>query len=237
MYRILQRHGEVRERRDQLRHPKYTKPELVATGPNQVWSWDITKLKGPVKLCYYNLYVILDIYSRYVVGWMVADRESSQLAQTLIKTTADRQGIDPNQLTLHSDRGPSMTSVGVAELLARLEITRSLNRPYCSNDNPYSESQFKTLKYQPTFPDRFGSQQDARSFCGEFFEWYNQHHYHTRMALLTPYSIHYGLAEGVLEQRQLVLDDAYQRMPRRFAQRPYAGSLPEAVWINKPNQD
>ena len=234
MYRILENANQVRERRNQLRRPHYAKPELMATGPNQVWSWDITKLRGPMKWEYYYLYVILDIYSRYVVGWMLADCEAGELAQQLIAQTAERQGIDGGTLTLHSDRGPSMTSLGVSDLLARLEVTKSLNRPYCSNDNPYSESQFKTMKYMPTYPDRFGCQEDARVFCQGFFPWYNDEHYHSRLLLLTPGMVHTGQADEVLAQRQAVLDQAYLDHPGRFGKPPSVGSLPEAVWINPP---
>ena len=186
MYRILHANGEVRERRDQLRHPNYKKPELLATAPNQVWSWDITKLLGPAKWTYYHLYSILDIYSRYTVGWMVASCESRDLASRLIRETIEKEGAEPDQLTIHSDRGASMKSHTVAQLLATLGVTKSHSRPHVSNDNPFSESQFKTLKYRPEFPDRFGSQEDARSFCAGFFEWYNHEHYHSGIGLLIP---------------------------------------------------
>jgi putative transposase len=237
MYRILEENGEVRERRDQLRHPQYQKPELLATGANQVWSWDITKLLGPVKWTYFYLYVILDIYSRYVVGWMVAPRESAELAKRLIGDTSGKQNIVPEQLTIHADRGTSMTSKPVALMLADLGITKTHSRPQVSNDNPYSESQFKTLKYRPEFPERFGSIEDARGFCQEFMRWYNTEHHHTGIGLLTPETVHYGRAEAVIEERQRVLSAAYEERPERFVrQHPRAPELPGAVWINPPKK-
>ena len=205
MYRILDDHGEVCERRDQLRHPNYKKPELLATGPNQVWSWDITKLLGPAKWTYYYLYMILDIYSRYAVGWMLASRENADLAKRLIRDSVEQECVDPDELTLHSDRGPSMKSHGVAQLLATLGVTKSHSRPHVSNDNPFSESQFKTLKYRPEFPDRFGSQEDAHAFCERFFRWYNHEHYHSGIGLLTPAMVHYGHAPQILASRQKTL--------------------------------
>lgn len=235
MYRILQEQGEVRERRDQLTHPAYRKPELLATAPNQVWSWDITKLKGPVKWTYYYLYVILDIFSRYIVGWMLASRESNSLAQKLIEQSCQNHAIGRNQLIIHSDRGPSMSSKPVALLLADLGITKSHSRPHVSNDNPYSEAHFKTLKYRPEFPDRFGSPQDARSFSQQFFSWYNRDHYHSGISYLTPEQVHYGLAQQILKEREAVLKEAYRRYPDRFkAGIPKPLSLPQAAWINKP---
>jgi putative transposase len=235
MYRILAEAGEVRERRNQARHPQYQPPELLATAPNQVWSWDITKLRGPVKWSYYYLYVILDIFSRYVVGWMIAYRESAALAKRLIAETCEKENIQPGQLKLHADRGPSMKSKTVAFLLADLGVTKSHSRPYVSDDNPYSESQFKTLKYRPDFPARFGSIQDARSFCREFFPWYNQEHRHTGIGLMTPAMVHYGIAEQVSRQRQAVLASAFDAHPERFVRGlPAPPSLPEAAWINKP---
>jgi putative transposase len=235
MYRILAADGEVRERRDQLRHPQYKKPELLATAPNQVWSWDITKLLGPAKWTYYYLYVILDIFSRYVVGWMVAEGESAQLAQRLIADTCQKQLILPGQLNLHADRGTSMTSKPVAFLLADLGVTKTHSRPHVSDDNPYSESQFKTLKYRPEFPDRFGSLQDARAFCQPFFRWYNDQHHHSGIALLTPNMLHYGRAQEVIQQRQQVLDHAYARNPERFVRAcPKPQPPPTAAWINPP---
>jgi putative transposase len=237
LYRILEAEGEVRERRDQARHPAYAKPELLATQPNQLWSWDITKLLGPAKWTYYYLYVILDVFSRYGVGWMVAHRESAELAKRLIRESCRKQGIVAEQLTLHADRGSSMKSQEVAMLLADLGVTKTHSRPHVSNDNPYSESQFKTLKYRPEFPARFGSIQDARIFCQEFFTWYNSEHHHSGIGWLTPETVHYGLAQSTLSARQQVLDEAYQRHPERFVKQPPAvGVLPEAVWINPPDK-
>ncbi len=238
MYRLLDVHGEVRERRNQLRHPSYEKPELLATGPNEVWSWDITKLLGPTKWTYFYLYVILDIYSRYVVGWMVAHQESAALARRLIEETYRKQGIEPGQLTLHADRGPSMGSKSVAFLLADLGVTKTHSRPHVSNDNPYSESQFKTLKYRPGFPKRFGSIQDARAFCQSFFEWYNVEHRHSGIGYLTPEVVHFGRAEEVLETRTRALAAAYAAHPERFVRRPpRPPALPTAAWINPPTLD
>jgi putative transposase len=235
MYRILARANEVRERRNQLRHPAYTKPELLATKPNEVWSWDITKLLGPAKWTYFYLYVILDIFSRYVVGWMVAERESATLAQRLIDETCDKQGIQPGQLTIHADRGTAMTSKSVALLMADLGVTRTHSRPHVSDDNPYSEAQFKTMKYHPTFPERFGSIQDARAFCRIFFPWYNQEHRHDALALLTPEVVHYGRTEAILEQRRTVLEAAYAAHPERFVRKPPTPEAPPtAAWINPP---
>jgi putative transposase len=235
MYRILDEHQEVRERRDQLRHPQYTKPELLATGPNQLWSWDITKLLGPTKWTYYYLYNILDVFSRYSVGWMIAERESASLAEELIAATCIRQNIQPGQLTIHADRGSSMTSKPVALLMADLGVTKTHSRPHVSNDNPFSESQFKTLKYRPDYPERFGCQQDARSWAKEFFNWYNYKHHHTALGLLTPADVHFGRALAVLQQRQDVLEAAYRRTPQRFVKGlPKPLILPTAVWINPP---
>lgn len=235
MYRILGENGEVKERRDQLRHPQYTKPELLATAPNQVWSWDITKLLGPAKWTYFYLYVILDIFSRYVVGWMVAERETAELAKRLIADTCDKQVVVFGQLTIHADRGTSMTSKPVALLMADLGVTKTHSRPHVSDDNPYSESQFKTLKYRPEFPDRFGSMQDARAFCQRFFPWYNAEHHHSGIALLTPEVLHYGQAEEVIRRRQEVLNGAYARNPERFVRAsPKPQPQPTAVWINAP---
>jgi len=236
MYRILESCNEVRERRNQLKHPCYQKPELLATKPNEIWSWDITKLKGPVKWTYYYLYVILDIFSRYVVGWMVAERESSKLAERLIKQTCLKQGILRDQLTLHADRGSSMKSKCLGLLLSDLGVTKTHSRPHVSNDNPFSESQFKTLKYRPEFPDRFGSIQDSRGFCSYFFNWYNFEHHHSAIALMTPYTVHYGLAAEVTSIRQKALDLAYESHPERFVRHaPKAPVLPGAVWINPPS--
>ena len=235
MYRLLAERGEVRERRDQLIHPPYQKPELLATAPNQLWSWDITKLLGPVKWTYFYLYVILDLFSRYVTGWMVALRESAELAKRLIEESCRKQRIPAGQLTLHADRGTSMQSKPVALLLADLGVTKTHSRPHVSNDNPYSESQFRTLKYRPEFPDRFGCLQDSRAFCQGFFGWYNEEHRHSGLGLLTPAVVHYGQAESVLQKRQTVLDVAYQLHPERFVRRaPKPPQLPSEVWINKP---
>ena len=237
MYRILDDAHEVRERRNQLRHPNYKKPELLATGPNQVWSWDITKLLGPAKWTYYHLYVILDIYSRYTVGWMLASRENADLAQRLIRDSIEKQNVEPDQLTIHSDRGPAMKSHTVAQLMASLGVTKSHSRPHVSNDNPFSESQFKTFKYRPGFPERFGSQEDARAFCQEFFPWYNDEHYHSGLGMLTPASVHYGLAEEVLTRRGKTLDAAYEAHPERFTgTHPRPLALPKSVWINPPEE-
>ena len=236
MYRLLEQEQAVRERRDQLRHPQYQKPELLATAPKQVWSWDITKLLGPQKWTYYYLYVILDIYSRYVVGWMLAHRECQDLAARLIRDSVQRQQVGPQELTIHSDRGPSMTSQTVAQLLGSLAVTKSHSRPHVSNDNPFSESQFKTLKYTPEFPERFASYEHALSFCRGFFPWYNDEHYHSGIGLLTPAILHYGRAPQVLQTRQAVLETAYAAHPERFVQGPPAPSaVPEAVWINPPS--
>jgi len=236
MYRILHDAHEVRERRNQLRHPNYKKPELLATGPNQVWSWDITKLLGPAKWTYYYLYVILDIYSRYVVGWMLASRENADLAKRLIGDSIAKQNVIADELTIHSDRGPAMKSHTVAQLLATLGVIKSHSRPHVSNDNPFSESQFKTLKYRPEFPDRFGSQEDAHGFCQSFFAWYNDEHYHSGIGLLTPAMVHYGQALEVLAGRKRTLDAAYAAHPERFVSKPPAPlALPEAVWINPPS--
>jgi len=238
MYRILNKHGEVKERRNQLVHPYYQKPELLATAPNQLWSWDITKLRGPAKWTYYYLYVILDVFSRYVVGWMVANREQAALAQKLIEQTCEKQGIKPGQLTIHADRGSSMTSKPVAFLMADLGITKSHSRPYVSDDNPYSESQFKTLKYRPDFPERFDSIEDARAFCQPFFRWYNGEHYHSGIGFLTPEAVHYGNAEQIIKERQAVLLAAYEKYPKRFKGKPPSpATIPETVWINKPTVD
>jgi putative transposase len=235
MYRILAEQQEVRERRNQLRHPRYHKPELLAERPNEVWSWDITKLRGPVKWTYFSLYVILDIFSRYVTGWMVAHRESAALARRLIAASCGKQGIPPDQLTIHADRGASMRSKSVALLMADLGVTKTHSRPHVSNDNPYSEAQFKTVKYCPQFPDRFGSLQDARAFCGHFFDYYNTEHRHSGIGLMTPAAVHYGLAERLRTVRQTTLLAAYRAHPERFVRRlPQPPKLPRQAWINPP---
>jgi putative transposase len=235
MYRVLAAHAEVRERRNQLRHPAYHKPELLATGPNQVWSWDITKLLGPVKWTYYYLYVLLDIFSRYVVGWLLARQESAALAKVLIAESCERQHIAPDQLIIHADRGPSMTSQPVALLLATLGVVPSHSRPHVSDDNPFSEAQFKTLKYRPDFPARFGSYEDAEAFGQLFFPWYNLEHRHGALGLMTPHDMHYGLAKAKWQQRADVLRAAYAAHPERFPRGvPVPPPLPTAAWINKP---
>jgi putative transposase len=235
MYRILKENNELRERRNVARHPNYERPELLAKRPNELWSWDITKLKGPAKWTYYYLYVILDVYSRYVVGWMVAPRESAQLAAKLIWETIDKQEADPSKLTIHADRGSSMKSKCVAMLLADLGVTKTHSRPHVSNDNPFSESQFKTMKYRPEFPGRFGCMVDARLSCGGFFDWYNREHHHSGIALLTPEMVHYGLADQVSQARLGTLQQAYRQHPERFVRKsPEPPRLPEAVWINPP---
>ena len=235
MYRVLEQAGEARERRDHLIHPPYQKPELLATAPNQLWSWDITKLLGPAKWTYFYLYVILDVFSRYVTGWMVAPRESAELAKRLIEDSCAKQNIQPGQLTVHADRGSAMTSKPVAFLMADLGVTKTHSRPYVSDDNPYSESQFRTLKYRPEFPDRFGSIQDARAFCLRFFPWYNDEHRHSALGLMTPAMVHYDQAPLIRQQRQAVLDAAYRAHPERFVRKaPRAPELQQEVWINKP---
>jgi len=237
MYRLLAKHGEVRERRDQARRPAYSKPELLATRPNELWSWDITKLKGPGKWSYYYLYVILDVFSRYVVGWMVAQRESATLAEKLIRETCERQKITRNQLTIHADRGSSMTSKPVALLLSDLGVHKTHSRPHVSDDNPYSESQFKTLKYRPDFPERFGSEQDARAHVQSFVRWYNEEHHHSGLAMLTPSDVHHGRSTGRLRERQRVLAAAYAAHPERFVKgAPQVAAPPDAAWINKPTK-
>ena len=235
MYRVLAENKEVKDRRNQLRHPVYAKPELLATEPNSLWSWDITKLLGPAKWTYYYLYVILDVFSRYAVGWMVAYREAAVLASRLIEASCQRQDIERDQLNLHADRGSSMKSKPVALLLSDLGVTKSHSRPYVSNDNPYSEAQFKTMKYRPEFPRRFGSLEDARAFCGEFFRWYNMDHYHSGLGLMTPHDVHYGLAEERRARRAEVLAGAYAAHPERFVRGlPRPAEIPGEVWINKP---
>jgi putative transposase len=238
MYRLLAVDGQTRERRNQLTHPAYTKPELLATGPNEVWSWDITKIKGPVKWTYYHLYVILDIFSRYVVGWMIALRESAQLAEQLIADTLAKQNIAPGTLTLHADRGASMRSKTVAELLIDLEVTKSHSRPYVSDDNPFSEAQFKTLKYRPDFPQRFGCIEDARTHCQAFFPWYNDSHRHSGIGYMTPAALHHGQAQTLFVQRAKTLDAAFAANPIRFKRNcPQPPKLPVAAWINPPKKE
>ena len=236
MYRLLGDHDEVRERRRQATHPPHVKPELIATAPKQCWSWDITKLLGPAKWTYYYLYVIIDIYSRYVPGWLLAPREDAKLAEQLLADTIVKQGIGHGQLTVHADRGSSMASKPVAFLLADLGVTKSHSRPHVSNDNPFSEAQFKTMKYRPQFPDRFGSIEDARAFCRPFFGWYNTVHRHSGIGLMTPSDVHYGRAPEIIRARQHVLDGAWRANPERFVRkRPHPPELPSAAWINRPD--
>lgn len=235
MYRILDHNGEIRERRRQLRHPVYQKPQLLAERPNEVWSWDITKLMGPAKWSYFYLYVILDIFSRRVVGWCVADAESATLFQPLFDDAIQKHNVRPGQLTLHADRGAPMKAKATAFLLADLGVTRSHNRPHTSNDNPFSESHFKTLKYQPRFPRRFGCIEDARGFCRRFFDWYNQDHHHAGIGLMTPDQVHYGQIDAVHAARQVTLDQAFREYPERFVNKtPTPPDKPTATWINPP---
>lgn len=235
MYRILEENQEVRERRDQLRHPNYPVPQVHATAPNQLWSWDITKLLGPAKWTYFYLYVMLDVFSRYVVGWMVAHQESKALAMKLIRESCERQGIEEGQLTIHADRGPQMTAKNVALLMADLGVTKTHSRPHVSNDNPFSEAHFKTLKYRPDFPERFGCVEHAREHFGVFFPWYNDEHHHHGLGLLTPRDVHFGLAQQRVDARNAVLASAFAAHPERFPHGlPTARSAPHEVWINKP---
>jgi len=237
MYRILRQNKQVKERRNQLRHPRYVKPVLLAEAPNQVWTWDITKLHGPVKWNYYCLYVILDIFSRYVVGWMIAHKECKELATRLIQDTCEKQGIEVGSLIIHADRGSSMTSKPVASLLMDLGVIKSHSRPHVSNDNPFSESLFKTVKYMPEFPGRFGSIEDARCFAMEFFRWCNWEHHHSGIGLMIPGYLHYGMAQEVTTRRQEALDNAYLTHPERFVKRePLAPKIPDSVWINPPEK-
>lgn len=238
MYRVLREHDEVGERRRHATHPATKKPELLANGPNEIWSWDITKLLGPAKWTYYYLYVIIDIYSRYVPGWMLARAENGALAKALLSETIAKQGIGEGRLTIHSDRGSPMVAKPVAFLLADLGVTKSHSRPHTSNDNPFSEAQFRTMKYRPEFPDRFGSHEDAHSFCGRFFGWYNDDHRHSGIGYHTPADVHYGRAGAIRAQRAGVLSDAYAAHPERFVRKfPEPPALPTAVWINEPKED
>jgi putative transposase len=235
MYRVLRSHGEVRERRRQAVHPARVKPELVATKPNEIWSWDITRLHGAAKWSYFHLYVIIDIYSRYVVGWLIAERESAALAEKLLADTIAKQGIDRDTLSIHADNGSSMASKPVAFLLADLGVTKTHSRPHTSNDNPYSESHFRTLKYRPDFPARFGCIEDARAFCRRFFTWYNTEHRHSGVAWHTPHNVHHGHSDAVRTVRADVLSAAYTRNPERFVRKhPEPAELPTTAWINKP---
>ncbi len=235
MYRILAANDQVRERRAQRQHPTYTKPQLVATAPNQVWTWDITKLPGPTKGTYFSLYVILDLYSRYIVGWQVATRESAAVYQQLVEACCKDQGVVPEQLTIHSDRGAPMTAKSTALLYADLGIIKSHSRPYTSNDNPYSEANFRTLKYRPDMPDQLGSVEHARQVVRALVDWYNDDHYHVGLALLHPADVHYGRAADIVAARQHVLDAVYERHPERFPLgRPTQKLPPAAAWINPP---
>lgn len=235
MYRVLAVHDEVRERRRVRRHPVYKKPELLATAPNQVWSWDITYLRGTEKWEHYPLYTVLDIYSRYVVGWMIAEHESSDLARQLIAATALKQDIQPDQLTLHADNGAPMRGKPLAHLLVDLGITKSHNRPHTSDDNPFSEAHFKTMKYRPDYPDRFTSLSEAQVWARCFFDWYNEQHYHSGLNLFTPASVHYSQVTAVQQQRQAVMLTAYVAHPTRFVRgEPLVKAAPAAVWINPP---
>jgi putative transposase len=235
---VLKAAHQTGERRRQRKHPVYTKPELLATGPNQVWSWDITKLKGPIKWSYFHLYVILDIFSRYVVGWMIAPRETAELAQQLIADTIEKQNIDPGTLTLHADRGTSMRSKSVAELLVDLDVTKTHSRPHVSDDNPFSEAHFKTLKYRADFPERFGSIEDARAHCQVFFPWYNSVHRHSGIGYMTTHAVHHGEAAALYLKRAETLNAAFIAHPRRFRGIvPKPSALPTAVWINPPKKE
>jgi putative transposase len=235
MYRILAEHHLVRERRNQRRHPTYVKPELVAREPNRVWSWDITKLPAAQRGTYYSLYVVLDIFSRYVVGWTISRTESVAVARSLLEAAFEREGIEPGQLVCHADRGNPMTARSTSLLYADLGVTASFSRPRVSNDNPYSEAVFKTLKYRPEMPERFGSLEDARAFCHHLFDWYNNRHYHIGIALLTPADVHRGRARAIIQARQDVLDRAFIRHPERFARPPIHHKPPEVSWINPPS--
>jgi putative transposase len=235
MYRILRANDQVRERRNQRQQPEYTRPELLANEPNQLWSWDITKLRGPVTWTYYYLYVLLDVFSRFVVGWLLAKGESAELAEQLIAESCARQAIDADQLTLHADRGSAMTSKTVAQLLIDLNVTQSHSRPYTPDDNPFSEAQFKTLKYRPDYPDRFEDLDAARVWARAFFDWYNNHHRHSSLGLMTPATVHYGQAAALTAQRQVTLQAAYHAHPERFVNGvPRPPQVSQAVWINPP---
>jgi putative transposase len=238
MYRILDEQDEVHERRNQRKHPNYTKPELLATEPNQLWSWDITKLRGPVTWSYFYLYVILDVFSRYVVGWLIAEGESAELAEQLIGESCRKQQIERGELTLHADRGPAMIAKRVAQLLIDLDVAKSHSRPYTPDDNPFSESQFKTMKYRPDYPDRFESLAAAQAWAQTFFDWYNNQHRHSSLGLMTPATVHYGQAATLTSQREVTLQTAYEQHPERFVKGlPKPPAVPTAVWINPPRPD
>lgn len=234
-YRVLAGHGEIRERRDQLRHPNHPIPRLKATGPNEVWTWDVTKLLGPAKWNYYYLYVLLDLYSRYAVGFTVASADTAAIARWLISETLDKYGVDPRSLTIHSDRGASQTAKPVAHLMADLGITKSLSRPRVSNDNPFSEAHFKTLKYRPAFPDRFQTKEHAGEFCRSFMRWYNQDHRHSGIGYMTPADVYFGRTDQIHTVRAAALNAAFASHPERFVRKPPEPPvLPEVVWINRP---
>ncbi len=235
MYRILASEQATRERRAQRQHPKYQKPELIATAPNQVWTWDVTWLRGPAKYTYYPLYVILDLFSRFNPGWMLAHEENGELAVKLLSETCQRQGIEPGSLTIHADRGPVPKGKTVKQLLQDLDVTRSFSRPRVSNDNPFSEAEFRTMKYGPNFPDRFEGYDHARDFCRGFFPWYNDDHRHSGLAYFSPADVHYGRVPELLAQRQAVMDDAFAKHPERFTRgHPRIPAPPTTVWINPP---
>lgn len=235
MYRLLGEEKATRERRAQLRHPKYRKPELLATGPNQVWTWDVTWLRGPIKYSYYPLYVIIDLFSRFNPGWMLAHEENGNLAAKLIRKTCERQGIEPGALTIHADRGSVPKGKTVKQLLIELDVVRSFSRPRTSNDNPFSETQFKTMKYGSDFPERFDGYDHARDFCRDFFPWYNGDHRHSALAYFTPADVHYGRVPEILAERQAVMDAAFANHPERFsAGSPKVPAPPKTVWINPP---
>jgi len=237
MYRLLKKNQAVQERRRVRRHPKYSRPELAASGPNQVWTWDITYLKTQSRGQFYYLYVVLDLYSRLVVGWLLGDQECETLARRLLEQSYCKQRVQPGQLTVHADRGAPMKSKSVQQLLSDLDVRPSHSRPRVSNDNPFSEAGFKTMKYSPDFPARFASFEEAEAFCREYFVWYNQQHYHTGIALLTPAQVHYGEAEAILAKRQATLEAAFDQAPAQFGhRRPQVTRLPETVWINRPAQ-
>jgi putative transposase len=238
MYRILRQHDEVRERRNQRRHPAYPRPDLLTTQPNELWSWDITKLRGPITWQLFYLYVVLDVFSRYVVGWMIAERESSDRAEQLLAESYRKQGVDHEQLTLHADRGSPMISKTLGQLLIDLGVSKSHARPHTPNDNPFSEAQFKTMKYRPDYPGRFDSIEDARHWAREFFHWYNNEHHHSRLGLMTPAAVHYGQASTLTSQRQAALKLAYEAHPERFVKGlPKPPKVPTEVWINRPHSD
>jgi len=238
MYRVLHEHDEVKERRRQATHPAKVKPELIATKPNQVWSWDISKLRGPARWTWYYLYTILDIFSRYVVGWMLAHSENGRLAKALISNAVEQQGVVKDQLTIHADNGSPMVARPVVYLYAELGVIKSYSRPHTSNDNPYSESHFRTLKYRPELPDRFGSFEDAHAYCARFFSWYNDEHRHSGIGFHTPADVHYGRAEKIRQHRAEVLSAAYAAHPERFVRKaPVPPAIPVVSWINEPREE